>query len=190
MKSLKLSLIISFSLFSFFIYSQEHITFKGVPINGTVNSFAQELVKKGCKIKESKGNIITLEGEFVNNTCEIIAVGSHKTNTAWKAIAYLPEETNWYSIKNDYNNLKKIFQQKYGDGTSYEFFSKPYYEGDGYEMQALTLKKCTYSTYFEIETGIIVLEISKYKQISIGYEDKINVEINRKEANDIINDEI
>ncbi|MBP9018142.1 MAG: hypothetical protein BWZ11_00822 [Bacteroidetes bacterium ADurb.BinA395] len=190
MKSLKLLLIILFSVSTFSLYSQEHITFKGIPLKGTINSFAQELVKKGCTIKESKGNLIILKGEFVNETCEIILVGSKKTNTIWKVVAYLPEQTSWYSIKSDYNILKKQFQQKYGDGESYEFFSDPYYEGDGYEMQALRLEKCTYATYFKTETGTISLEISKFQQISISYEDKINVELKRKESDEIINDEI
>ena len=166
MKSIKNLLLISFCVFSSIVFSQEHIKFKGIPLNGNVNSFSQELVKIGFKIVESKGNVITMKGEFINKECEIIVVGSKKTNVVWKVVAYLPEEESWSRIKSDYFEVKRQFQQKYGDGKSYEFFSKPYYEGDGYEMQALSLEKCTYSTFFDTDLGTIVVDISKYKQIS------------------------
>lgn len=190
MKIQKLSLVLFFSFASLFLYSQDHMMFKGISLKGTVNAFAQELVKKGCKILESKGNTITLKGEFVNKNCEIIILGSNKTNMVWKAVAFLPEQTSWYSLKGEYNDLKKQFQQKYGEGESFEFFSKPYYEGDGYEIQALSLEKCTYVTYFQTEKGIIVVEISKYSQVRICYEDKINTELKNKEAEEIIRNEI
>lgn len=190
MKTIKNLLLISFCVFSSVVFSQEHIKFKGIPLNGNVNSFAQELVKIGFKIVESKGNIITMKGEFINKECEILVVGSKKTNLVWKVIAYLPKEISWSSIKSDYFEVKKQFQQKYGDGESYEFFSKPYYEGDGYEMQALGVDKCTYATYFTTELGTIAVDISKYEQISIGYEDKVNLEIKKAEAESIINNDI
>jgi len=190
MKSIKSLLLILFCIFSSILFSQEHIKFKGIPLTGNVNSFSQELVKLGFVIVESNGNIITMEGEFINKKCEVLVVGSKTTNIIWKVIAYLPEETNWYSLKNNYLEIKNQFQQKYGDGRSYEFFSKPYEEGDGYEMQALGLEKCRYITFFETELGTISVDVSKYKQISIGYEDKINLEIKKNEAESIINNDI
>lgn len=190
MKAIKNLLLVLFCVFSSVVFSQEHIKFKGIPLNGNVNSFAQELVKIGFKIVKSKGDIILMKGEFINKECEILVVGSTKTNIVWKVIAYLPKETSWYSIKNDYFEVKKQFQQKYGGGESYEYFSKPYYEGDGYEMQALGVDKCTYTTFFKTELGTIAVDISKYERISIGYEDKINLEIKEAEDESVISNDI
>jgi len=170
--------------------SQENVTFKGVPLIGTISSFAQELEKQGCTIKETKGNVVILKGEFVSRECEIYVFGSKKTNTVWKVVAYLPEAKSWYSLKSEYLKLKTQFQQKYGKGKSYEFFSNPYYEGDGYEIQALRKEKCTYTTFFDTERGPIAVEISKYEQIKIAYEDAINTKSHEQEEKDIINNDI
>lgn len=58
-----------------------------------------------------------------------------------------------------------------------------YYEGDGYELQALKNDKCTYSTYFKTEKGTLNVAITSSGNLSLGYEDKINTEIQTEEKN-------
>ena len=190
MKTTKFFLIATFCLFILCGYSQEHIAFKTVPLNGDINNFAKELVKQGFTIKETKGNVITMSGSYINRQCEVIVFASKKTNIVWKVAIYLPEETNWYSIKNDFLRLKEQFITKYGNGKSYEFFSNPYSEGDGYEMQAVKLGKCHYTTFWETQGGTIGLSISKYEQISVSYEDTINSALDDKEKSEVINNDI
>ena len=190
MKTTKFFLIATFCLFVLYGYSQEHLTFKNVPLNGDINNFAKELVKQGFTIKETKGNIITMSGSYVNRQCEVLMIATEKTNIVWKVAIYLPKETNWYSIKTDFLNLKEQFIAKYGDGKSYEFFSKPYYEGDGYEMQAVINKKCIYAIYWKKTEGTILLNISQYEKISVSYEDSINSALNDKEKSEIISIDI
>lgn len=190
MKTNKKLLIIILCVLSNVIYSQEHMKFKDIPIDGSINTFAQKLINIGYKMHKTMGDVIILQGNFVNKECDIYIVGSVKTKIVWRVLVYLPEISDWYSIKSNYFDLKKQFQYKYGEGKSFEFFSKPYYEGDGFEMQALGVEKCTYVTFFKTESGDISVDISKYKQISISYEDKINCELKNKEANDRIKSDI
>jgi hypothetical protein len=190
MKTTKFFLIATFCLFVLYGYSQEHLTFKNVPLNGNINNFAKELVKQGFTVKETKGNVITMSGSYINRQCEVLIFASKKANIVWKVAIYLPEETNWYSIKNDYLKLKEQFITKYGIGKSYEFFSDPYYEGDGYEMQAVKLEKCNYIIYWEKPEGNVTLSISKYRQIKVSYEDSINSALDDKEKSEIISNDI
>lgn len=189
MRTLKIYSILFVLFSSTLVYSQEHMSFKGIPINGTTNEFAQKLISQGYQKIETKDNIIILEGEFINKKCKVYLIGSVKTNKIWKVYVILPENSSWYSIKGDYKELKVQFQQKYGEGRSYEFFSKPYYEGDGYEFQAIRKDKCTYATFFDSTNGNIMLEIGD-ESIRISYEDKINSEINNKEKESIVNGDI
>lgn len=179
-----------FCILTSVVFSQEHLKFKGIPINGDLNTFTNALVKAGFKLDDTDQIINTLSGEFVNNKCTIFVVATKKSKVVWRVKVYLPEVENWFSIKVKYLNLKKEFTEKYGIGDSYEFFSKPYDEGDGYEMQALELEKCTYSTYFKTVNGSICLEISKFKQIAISYDDKINSELDDLEKKAAISNDI
>lgn len=190
MKTIKLFLIAVLCFFTFSGYSQEHLTFKNIPLNGDVNSFAKELVKQGFGIEETKGNIITLSGSYISRDCEVIICGTKKTNIIWKVNIYLPKETNWYSIKSDFLKLKEQFIAKYGNGKSFEFFSNPYDEGDGYEMQAVRLEKCRYTTFWETQGGSISLKISKFEQISVSYEDSINSALDDKERAEAVSNDI
>ncbi len=190
MKTTKLFVIAVLCFFTLSGFSQEHLTFKNIPINGDVNIFAKELVKQGFTIKETKGNVITLSGSYISRDCEVLILGTKGTNIIWKVIIFLPKETNWYSIKSDFLKLKEQFIVKYNTGKSYEFFSSPYDEGDGYEMQAVRLEKCTYSTFWDTQGGSITLKISKYEQISVSYEDSINSAIDDKERAEAVSNDI
>lgn len=183
-------LTVIFCLFVSVVFSQEHLKFKGIPINGNISAFTSELVKLGFKLEGTDQTINTFSGDFVNNKCTIFIVASKKSKVVWKVKAFLPKDENWYSLKQKYYNLKKEYTEKYGIGESYEYFSKPYYEGDSYEMQALELEKCTYSTYFETANGTICVEISKFKQIAISYEDKINSDLDELEKKASISNDI
>lgn len=182
-----------FMLFTFGITKAQsgHLSFKNIPINGTLNEFVEKLKNDDFILSEINDNIATMKGTFVNKSCELYIVSSPKTNIVWKVIVYLPKDENWYSLKIDYKNYKDQFIKKYGkQDKSYEFFSKPYYEGDGYEIQALNKEKCTYISFWEMSEGSIFVSISKYSQISFTYEDAINVKKTRLEKESNIQDDI
>ena len=151
------------TLFSVNVKSQsQHLKFKEIPINGNLSEFITKMKVEGFVLKEVEGNIAIMSGLFVGKKSDIYIVASPKSKTVWKVSVNLPDESTWYSLKSSYNTFKSQFSKKYGDPTeSYEFFSKPYYEGDSYEMQALSLEKCNYYSYWENDLGIISIELSK-----------------------------
>ncbi|NDV47517.1 hypothetical protein D0T49_10710 [Paludibacter sp. 221] len=169
---------------------QDHMTFKNIPINGSVSEFCKKLTDNGFVLDKKEKGYASLTGKFVNQECEILVLGSAKSDLTWKVVAYLPEKTSWGNLKSQYFDLKAQFTAKYGEGKAYEFFSDPYYEGDGYEIQALKKEKCTYVTFWKVDNGNISLEISKYSQVAISYEDKENYAIRENERESIINDDI
>lgn len=170
---------------------KEHMTFKDIPITGHLDDFVQKLENIGFKIEEKDGSFTKLMGTFVNKNCEVFVVASPRSKTVYKIGVYLPKETSWYSIKKSYNDFKAQYTTKYGKPSSqYSFFSDPYYEGDGYEMTAISKDKCTYSAFWDFEQGNIMIEISEYEQIYFGYEDAKNILIKKAETNAIINNDI
>jgi hypothetical protein len=91
--------------------------------------------------------------------------------------------TTWSLLKSQYEEYKELYKKKYSDieCKSFEFFKDPYDEGDGYELQALSLDKCIYASFFDTPAGYIAVKLSSTACVSISYEDGINIELRDSE---------
>jgi len=179
-------------LFSYALYAQEkHLEFKGTPLNGTLTSFVQKMKTKGYKTILTQDNAVVMGGEFIGKKANIYILATPKTKIVWKVGVNLEKEISWSSLKSEYRKIKESYIKKYGKPLhSFERFDEPYYEGDGYEMQALKLEKCTYISYFKTPEGMISVGMDSTGSIAIGYEDGINVDIASKEKENAVMNEI
>lgn len=169
----------------------DHLEFKGVPLNGKITEFVQKIEKQGFHTSERLETAVIMEGKFTGKDATILVAASKKSKTVWKVKVFLPKRTSWSSIKSDYMYYKEVFTKKYGNPTdNYEFFSKPYYEGDGYEMSALRNEKCHYISAYSTNHGVIYIEMTSSEEIAISYEDKINTEIMNREKEESVIDDI
>lgn len=156
---------------------QKHITFKGIPLGQDKTTFIGALKKVGFRVEHDSDDGAILRGDFAGRSdCQAIVLWSETSKAVWKAVA-LVEETTWFSLKNTYDAFKESLTEKYGKPTNtFEFFSNPYYEGDGYELSALRQEKAHFLSSFDAEGGIVGLEM-KYAAgkyiVSIGYEDAL-----------------
>ncbi|MFI3331633.1 MAG: hypothetical protein R3Y38_07490, partial [Rikenellaceae bacterium] len=176
-----------------FVQAQEHMEFKGIPISGHIDSFVAKLESSGFKKKtvNLNDNACVLTGQFVGKACEVFVICSPKTKQVWKVAVFLPKSSGWHSIKGDYNSFKTQFTTKYGNPTnSFEFFSKPYYEGDGYEMTAIKVDKCNYMSFWTMAQGTISVAIGTTASIIFAYEDEINRKLKSVEEKSKIQDDI
>lgn len=105
-------------------------------------------------------------------------------------IFFFNEHTSWYSLKSEFLEVVKYYKAKYKSISSSRTFIDPYYEGDGYELQGVSMDKCFYYERFEAEGGKISIEISDMKRVQIRYEDKNNAKKNEQETIAINLDEI
>lgn len=190
----KLFLSIGLMIMSLCVMAQtesSHLTFRGIPIDGNINAFVSKLEAKGYEKKKSIENGYIMEGSFMGRTCELYVFCSPTSRLATKVTAYYPKDNSWSSIKSDYEACKEQYTKKYGKPTdTFEFFMDPYYEGDGFELQAIRLEKAVYCSFWKSSEGIILLKISEYEQISISYEDAQNIEVMGNERDAKIQDEI
>lgn len=163
----------------------------GIPIDGNISDFVIKLEAKNFSVIKKYGNNILMEGQFAGKSAEVFVLSTNKTKTVWKVAVYFNKKSSWYSLKSDYKEYKELFTEKYGKPSdTFEFFSKPYYEGDGYELQALRKDKCTYVTFFELETGNIAVKISSSGSIALVYEDALNSDIKEREGKSSVMDDI
>lgn len=169
----------------------EHLTFKGIPIDGNASDFIRKMEAIGFSLKNSSENIFFMEGKFVNEKCEINVISTPVNKIVWKIMVYTAPVTNWYTLKERYLKFKEQYSRKYGPPTDvYEFFISPYEEGDGYEMTALHSDNCVYKSFWSLENGTLALVMSEEEKIYFAYEDKINANKFSEEEEIIIQDDI
>lgn len=159
-----------------------HLEFKGVPIDGNIDNFVSELKKQGFEELHRLDAGAIMKGNFTGKDANIYILPSAKTKTVWKVSAQFGEDESWQDLKSYYFEYVKLYASKYGEPSNhFEFFSSPYYEGDGYELQALRKDKCNYLTAFELSNGVITISITTQGKVSLSYEDSKNAEIMKQE---------
>ena len=171
--------------------AQEHLTFKGIAINGSLTSFVSKLKAQGFTETAKDNTSTVLEGEFGGRDCQIFINASQSTQTVYQAVVVLDKDNSWSSLKSTYSEYKSLLKSKYGSGTSYERFMSPYEEGDGYEMTAVRNDKCLYCTIYELQNGKILLTINDVYNgaVLLYYTDKINGNLaDREKSTQQIND--
>ena len=169
---------------------QEHLSFKGVLLNGDLSDFITQMKSKELNLKEKNAKTAILEGSFINKNCTIYVYCSETESIVWKVEVLLPKKIQWDDLTSEYFSTKELYQHKYGKGKSQEFFSAPHKEGGIDELEALKNKKCMYITNFKTEAGNISVEITTCGCVKIIYKDRINADINKREILSIFNNEI
>ncbi|MBR5018235.1 MAG: hypothetical protein IKX53_01190 [Bacteroidales bacterium] len=170
--------------------AQDHLEFKAIPIDGTTSSFVESLTKAGFKKIQQTPEGVVLSGTFTGKECNVIVESSIITKTPHSVYVLLSEESDWATIKNDYNTIKKGLTLKYGEPAKMkEEIRSPYKEGDGSAYMAF---KGGYADWYSVYTtplGEIDLYIREqgYSNLSviIKYVDKAN---EQKSIEELTND--
>ena len=170
--------------------SKIHMKFMGIEMNCAVDIAMLALEKKGFEIIDIRKEGYIMSGKFIDRNALVTLHATPKTNLLYRANIFFNEHTSWYSLKSEFLEVVKYYKAKYQSISSSRTFIDPYYEGDGYELQGVSMDKCFYYERFEAEGGKISIEISDMKRVQIRYEDKNNAKKNEQETIAINLDEI
>lgn len=181
---MKKLIVIFLLFFSSEIFSQ---SWNGIPISGDAKNLQSNFSNKGFTFRKKDLNCYIFDGKVGGEETEVFAYVTPKTNLVTKFIIYKSKKYTWKSLLNDYENVKNIITEKYGEPKIIEYFSNPYYLGDGYELTAVSVEKCNYSAYWiEADKNTnIGLNISKYLQVKLTYENVNNIERYQKELQEL-----
>lgn len=182
MKKVTLLAIALFTLLS--SYAQ---VFDGVPIAGKFYDCINKFKSKGYTLKEEAEYGATMTGKIGTDNVELYIFKTPKTGLVYKISVFLPKKTTWNQLKSSFIDYVNLLVGKYGDyDKSAAYFDDPYDEGDGYEMSAVTLEKCKYYAYWSDHNNTnIFIEISKYTQVKIAYENVANLKLREIEKEQI-----
>ena len=90
--------------------AQEHLTFKNIPIEGSVSAYVAKLEAVGFYLlHENDGRSAILQGSFAGfDDCTVYVIGSKSSKTVWKVVVGLPHQLSWSSTRSRYEDLKKV----------------------------------------------------------------------------------
>lgn len=190
----KLILLLMVSLMSLTLNAQiesPHLTFKGVPIDGTLNGYVQKMKQKGFDYIGTENGVALLKGDFAAyKECTIGVSTLKQKDLVSKITVIFPNCETWSALANNYFFLKDMLSDKYGKPADVVETFQSYSEtsDDNTKMTYVKLDRCKYVATFETPKGNIQLSIS-HKSLSscyvmLTYFDKINGDIIRANAMD------
>lgn len=192
MKKYLLTVLISLTALASYAQTENpHMTFKGVPIDGTMSQFIQKMKQKGFSITNTTDNIAMLSGSFAGQPdCTIGVISLSNKDLVCMVTVLFPFRDTWSSLYGDYASLKKMLTQKYGKPSDvveeFDGYTEP--KDDFSRMLEVQMDRCKYKSIFETSKGNIVLTIAHADytncNVTLVYADKINTREMRSQAID------
>lgn len=138
-----------------------HMAFKGIPIDGTLNEFVGKLKRKGFSLLSNEQGVAILKGEFASYKGCMVAVYQHESGVVHRVGVMFPERDTWSMLYNDYSKLKDMLTQKYGNPSDvveeFQSYSAP--QNDNDRLHEVGMDRCRYMSDFTAENGVVELRI-------------------------------
>ena len=147
----------------------QHLSVKGVEIDGPADSFISKMKAKGLKnvSEANKDGVTVLKGTFAGHDDSYFFI-YHQNDLVSKVSILLPGMENWKDVKSEYLSLKESYTEKYGvKPNSIERFKYNQQEYSGIEYIYLENGQAEYLSGFTVDGGIIQLSI-KYFDASVA----------------------
>lgn len=171
--------------------TEEHMKFKGVPIDGNLDEYIASMENNAFFLVKKEDNIAILQGDFATyKDCEIVISTLKNKDLVSRISVKFPKCENWEHLSSNYYYINELLTEKYGKPayTSEEFDGLYQPTDDNAKMSYLSQNKCKFFTKYKLDSGMIQISIEKsgYDKgyVLLSYFDKVNGEVIRKTAID------
>lgn len=96
------------------IIAQEHLSFKGIPIEGSMSSFCQKLKAKGFTPIGSDNNVSLFVGDFTGRNTTIGVSATDDGKDVFGVVVLFDPSGEWKTLVNTYDYYKDLYTRKYG----------------------------------------------------------------------------
>ena len=174
--------------------TNNHMSFKGVPIDGTLDAYVKNMQKAGFSFIGKEDGIAILSGDFAGyRDCTIGVVTLKSLDLVNRITVLFDEQDNWADVYANYSQLKEMLSTKYGNPAEcveeFQNYNIPP-KDDNTKMHELSMNRCVFSTEFSVDMGDIELEIIKLEfgkaAVRLTYWDRVNTaKIQQKAMDDL-----
>lgn len=180
----KMLFTLAFAFMAMVTFAQgDHMTFKGIPMQGPLNAFVQKLKGKGYTLVKTEQGAAALKGKFATYNDCLVIVYAEKGNVSSVAVMF-PEQRTWNSITNRYYSLVDMLTEKYGTPETIEEFSDREPGDDYLRFHAILNDECTYASKFKTQNGGVILTMAKVNyntaSVVINYYDNQHEQAKKK----------
>ncbi|MDE6264974.1 MAG: hypothetical protein K2M11_07500 [Paramuribaculum sp.] len=150
------------------LIAQEHLTFKGIPIEGSMKEFCKKLERKGIKQSGTNSKVTILYGDFAGKLANI-SVSSMDSGKAIQSVGvWFTSSDKWSNLAKDYEYYKKLYSKKYGNPSESREIKPDTIENNDALMQALYNGQISYFSKWQLSGGTIELSIIKSNSLKYG----------------------
>lgn len=170
---------------------EQHLSFKGVPINGTLKEYTNAMVKAGFQYEGTEDGLALLSGDFAGFKGCIVGVSTLKNcDVVNRIVVLFPDKDNWSALMGDYEHLKDLLTVKYGQPDIVrENFTNYRGNDSSLKMYAVNDGEIEWFAIFRTDLGDIELTLvggtySHLARVRLSYYDKENTNTVRQNALD------
>lgn len=160
-KLIALFAFMAIALTSYAQGSSEPLTFKGVPIDGSLAEFCQKLRATGLKYINSNHNAALFEGNFTGRHATIGVVATNDGRKVFAVVVYFDASQEWNSLVSTYYYFKDLYTQKYGNPSVVHEKNPARVNSNIAFMHELNQGTVLWGTLWEMAGGEIELGIDK-----------------------------
>ena len=193
MRTLFLSFLAVIMAMSTFAQTSEHMSFKGVPIDGTLNEYVAKMKQSGFQYLGAEDGTALLNGDFAGyKNCHVAVTTLKKIDLVHKIGVIFPNQETWSRLYSNYSDLKQMLTEKYGNpNEEVELFDVKTFQlplDDNMKMNQVGIDNCKFFTVWKTDKGEIQLSIdhSGFTScfVKVVYFDRINSAIINEKAKD------
>lgn len=173
------------------LMAQEHLFFKGIPIEGSMTAFCQKLKAKGFTSIGSENNLTLFTGDFTGRNATVGVTATDDGKDVFAVVVLFDPSGEWNALINTYDYYKDLYTRKYGKPSISKEKNPALSDSNTALMAEVHQGTVVYGSAWEVTGGDIQLSIEKssgvYKgMVMIRYRDSQNVEAKiQNDLNDI-----
>lgn len=189
MKKILISLIALFATVS--MVAQEHLSFKGIPIEGSMTEFCKKLRTKGFIGVGRDANTSLFNGDFTGRKATVGVIATDDGKNVYSVCVLLNPSKEWNNLVNTYDYYKDLYTRKYGEPTISKEKNPARLNSNTSLMLEVNEGTVEYGSVWSVTGGDIQLSIEKSSELYEGivvirYRDSQNAEEKiKKDMDDI-----
>lgn len=162
-------------------FAQEHLSFKGIPITGSMTEFCKKLSQKGFTKIGSRGNINMFSGNFTGRNSTVGVGATDDGKSVYSVVVLFDASDEWNVLVNTYDYYKEIYTRKYGKPSFCKENNPAHSDSNIALMAEVHQGTVVWASQWQPTGGTIELSIEKAEgvyegMVVIRYRDAQNVE--------------
>lgn len=174
-------------------FAQEHLSFKGIPIEGSTTAFCQKLKAKGFEVIHQNDQVALFSGDFTGRNVTVVVISTNDGKNVNSIGVSFDSSDDWNTLVSTYEYYKTLYTEKYGEPSITKEYNPAYSNSNIVLMSELKQGTVDYHSIWETAGGKIMISIGKstnkvgyYGEVMIIYLDNQSAETQRKQDLDEI----